>query len=465
MAGWPSAAQRHELGSFPGHAGPEDVERFFELSPDDLRWALSHRGDARLGAAAQLCSLRWLGFVPVALAELPRPALLALCEQLEADPDDLVVYGARAQTRSDHFAAVRERAGFRAFEHAQRSSLQEWLGLRALEHERPKALWQLACEHLLTERVVRPPVDALVRMIAAARERAHVVTREVLSAQLQDGRPRRLDRLLELREPGEVTWLEWLRTPADGSSPASIRVQVEKYEHLRLLDAEGVDLSTLAPGRVQMLAAEARRQAAWEIARLAPVRRHPLLLVFISQTFVERGDEPIERYCTAVQNVERRAKIAVRDARDKTARERDERSQLAGTLARILLDAIETGEDPLVRALSEVGEQRLRVCAEDPGALAKPIDEQRRDAQHARHSHLAQFAPAVLSALDLRAGRGYEPLLDANVTATPTATSRSSPAHRSRCYPRRGVSGLSMSRGSRCARGMSWRCGSRRGTR
>ncbi len=71
MAGWPSAAQRHELGSFPTLAGPEDVKRFFELAPDDLRWALSHRGDAQLGAATLLCSLRWLGFVPEALAELP----------------------------------------------------------------------------------------------------------------------------------------------------------------------------------------------------------------------------------------------------------------------------------------------------------------------------------------------------------------------------------------------------------
>ena len=141
MAGWPSAAQRRELGSFPGHAGPEDVERFFELSPEDLRWVLSHRGDARLGVAAQLCSLRWLGFVPDALAELPRPALLALSEQLESDPDDLTLYGGRAQTRTDHFQAIRDRAGFRPFDQAQRAALEDRLGLRAIEHERPKALW------------------------------------------------------------------------------------------------------------------------------------------------------------------------------------------------------------------------------------------------------------------------------------------------------------------------------------
>jgi hypothetical protein len=92
-----------------------------------------------------LCSLRWLGFVPEALAELPQPALLALCEQLEADPDDLVLYGARAQTRSDHLAAARARAGFRAFDHERRAPFEEWLGLRAMEHERPKALWETRC--------------------------------------------------------------------------------------------------------------------------------------------------------------------------------------------------------------------------------------------------------------------------------------------------------------------------------
>lgn len=138
-----------------------------------------------------------------------------------------------------------------------------------------------------------------------------------------------------------------------------------------------------------------------------------MLLVFIAEMIVERGDELIDLYCKAILNAERHARQAVKDQREKTARARDERSNLAGTLARILLDAARGGEDPLARALREVGEQRLRAAVEDPGALAKPIDEQRRDALGSRHSHLAQFAPALLAALDLRAARGYQPLLDA----------------------------------------------------
>ena len=173
MPGWPSAAERRELGAFPGQTGPEDVKVFFELSPDDLRFALTHRREARLGVAVQLCSLRWLGFVPDDLVELPQPALLSLCEQLEVDPDDLAVYGTRDQTRSDHFVAVRDRAGFKAFDSAERARLEEWLVHRAMEHERPKALHTLTGEQLRSSRIVRPPVDVLVRLIGTAREAAH----------------------------------------------------------------------------------------------------------------------------------------------------------------------------------------------------------------------------------------------------------------------------------------------------
>jgi len=189
MPGWPSAAERRELGAFPAQTGPEDVQAFFELSPEDLRFAFSHRGEARLGVAVQLCALRWLGFVPDDLAELPQPALLALCEQLEVDPDDLALYGTRDQTRSDHFVAVRDRAGFRAFDQVERGLMEGWLARRAMEHERPKALHALACEQLRMGRVVRPAVDVLVRLIGAARESAHAATSEALDPPAQPSEP------------------------------------------------------------------------------------------------------------------------------------------------------------------------------------------------------------------------------------------------------------------------------------
>jgi hypothetical protein len=64
MPGWPSPSERRALDAFPEQIGPEDLDEHFKLSPADMRFALRHRGDSRLGVAVQLCALRWLGFVP-----------------------------------------------------------------------------------------------------------------------------------------------------------------------------------------------------------------------------------------------------------------------------------------------------------------------------------------------------------------------------------------------------------------
>ncbi len=100
MAGWPTASERRELGPYPAQAGPEDVKGFFELPPEDLKFVLSHHRDAQLGVAVQLRSARWLGFVPGDLGELPRPALLTLADQLETDPDEVIVCTARGGRRA-----------------------------------------------------------------------------------------------------------------------------------------------------------------------------------------------------------------------------------------------------------------------------------------------------------------------------------------------------------------------------
>ncbi|MDQ3723884.1 MAG: DUF4158 domain-containing protein [Actinomycetota bacterium] len=311
MPGWPSPAERRALDAFPEQIGPEDLDEHFKLSPADLRFALKHRGDGRLGVALQLCALRWLGFVPEELTEIPQPALLELCDQLEANAADLDTYGARGQTRTDQLTAARAHAGFRPWDAPEASALEAWLTVRAMEHERPKALFTLAAEQLHVQRIARPSVDQLVRLIGAARERAHQATFDALADQLTDRAARaRLDRLLERRADG-TTWIEWLRTPAPDASPRYILQQLEKFRYLRELGAERIDLSMLPPGRVRMLAGDGRRRPAWELARLAASRRLAVLLAFCAQTLVERGDELIDLYAAGVQNAERHARFAV----------------------------------------------------------------------------------------------------------------------------------------------------------
>jgi hypothetical protein len=95
-----------------------------------------------------------------------------LADQLDADRSELQSYGERGQTKSDHATEVMEVLGFRVAGLDDLARLGEWLLDRAMEHDRPTLLFQLAAEHLRAMKIVRPGVTVIERMVASARDRA-----------------------------------------------------------------------------------------------------------------------------------------------------------------------------------------------------------------------------------------------------------------------------------------------------
>ncbi|MEQ4724635.1 DUF4158 domain-containing protein [Nonomuraea sp. B19D2] len=131
------------------------------------------RGPAdRLGLAVQLCTLPWLGFVPADVGAVPPAAVARLSERLRILVGELGRYGAREQTRSTHLQQVARYLGWRSVGELERKELEEFLLARAMEHDSPSLLFRLACEHLISSRVIRPGVVTLLERVAAARAAA-----------------------------------------------------------------------------------------------------------------------------------------------------------------------------------------------------------------------------------------------------------------------------------------------------
>ena len=172
-----SDAELARLSSWPDEIADEDQVTFFSLTSADLGWLGSHvRPENRLGAAVQLCSLSWLGWIPDELTGCPSAAVGRLGGLLglaaEDVPAALAAYGGwEGRTRRDHL--VLARLGWRVLVAGDRKQLDAFLLARALEHDAPGVLLQLACDWLRNERVVRPSVDTLSRRVAAARCASH----------------------------------------------------------------------------------------------------------------------------------------------------------------------------------------------------------------------------------------------------------------------------------------------------
>jgi hypothetical protein len=168
-----------ELGQLRGF--PEitraELIRYFTLTPADEMFVRTFRGSGNvLGAAVQLCTLPWLGFVPDEVSSVPRAAVDRLGERLRVVPEVLAGYAVRDQTRTDHLREIAQYSRWRAMDELEWKQLGEFLFSRAMEHDAPKLLFRLACEYLISVRVIRPGVVNLLERVATARDRARAET-------------------------------------------------------------------------------------------------------------------------------------------------------------------------------------------------------------------------------------------------------------------------------------------------
>ena len=91
----------------------------------------------------------------------PSSAVGYVAEQLHVPPEAIEAYGARIATRTTHLQQVQRHLGFRRATPLDVYALHTWLLERALEHDKPTLLLQLACEKLHREHIVRLGVTRL----------------------------------------------------------------------------------------------------------------------------------------------------------------------------------------------------------------------------------------------------------------------------------------------------------------
>src|SRR6266567_6450190 len=210
--GFLTDAERDRLNRFP-----------IDIAPTDLlaEFIQTHRGDHnRLGHALQLVALRLLGFAPDDLSTAPRRAVAYVALQLGMSTSALAQYGDRIHTRTDHLREIQAYVGFRDPRPSDFDALLAWLAERAMEHDRPLALLHMSCEWLRREKIVRPGVTRLERVVARAREMAQAETFRRMEPLLTSEVCDKLDAVLVPDSSTGRTRLAWLQREATAFTPS-----------------------------------------------------------------------------------------------------------------------------------------------------------------------------------------------------------------------------------------------------
>ncbi|MFI7231840.1 DUF4158 domain-containing protein [Nonomuraea angiospora] len=305
-----SEEQLEQLRSYPEIAGDELI-RHFTPTAADVAFVDPGKGRGpvdRLGMLVQLCTLPWLGFVPDDVTAAPAAAVARVAERLGVTPAALRLYGKRDQTRSDHLGLI---AKYLEWQTAPAGSqamkeLEQFLLDRAMEHEPPTLLFNLAREYLMAAKVIRPGVLILAKMVGTARKAASDLTSQLVGHLLTAEVRADLERMLVVDAGLGMTRLEWLVSPARDASSTSVKTAIDKLTWLRAIDAHQMDVSVLPNERRRFLAQVARRSTNQGLERRKE-RKFPILLAFVAQAAVDQLDEVVALFDQAVSARESRA--------------------------------------------------------------------------------------------------------------------------------------------------------------
>ena len=242
----------------------------------------------------QIGCLRYLGFFPDELQQIPTVVVDYVAAQFQLSSEVLVLYSQGSSQQRQHQKQIQTLLGYRRATPLDLLSLDKWMLSRALEHDKPLLLFQMACDWLKQNQLIRIGTTRLERRVATVRNQAQEETYEILKPLLTQTICEALDQLLVVDIELERTRLSWLqRTPTD-NNPKQILETLDKIVFLQQQGAEDWDLSQLNPNHINHLAKVGSRATNQSLQRSNEIRRYPLLLAFLKQSLYNFTDALIE---------------------------------------------------------------------------------------------------------------------------------------------------------------------------
>jgi TnpA family transposase len=422
-----TAAQEQRYGRFAGEPTPQQLAKYFHLDETDRRRISRRHGDHnKLGFAAQLGTVRFLGTFLAQPTEVPRGALMYLALQLGiSDPGCIRHYQDDARWR--HVEEIRESYGYRELtESPQVFRLVRWLYTRAsVSAERPSVLFDHATAWLVEHKVLLPGVTTLARLIARIRERAAARLWQILSDVPTPEQRIRLEALLALPEDGRPTTLERLRpAPTRGSGQGMLEA-LERLDEVRALGVGELDLSHVPTGRLDALARHAYSVRAQAISRMRDDRKMATLVAVARELEIRATDDALDLLDVLVRDLLSQAESQGRTRRLRTLKDLDEAALQLCEVYWALMNPASTDLGQVRSALfGRVPPEQLEAAVATIQALARPREGRYYEDLVRRYRTARLILFPLLETFEFRANEAGRSVLDALETLRHKRTER-----------------------------------------
>jgi len=292
-------------------------------------------------------------------------------------------------------------------------NLERWLVERALEHDKPTLLFEMACETLKRQKILRLGTTRLAQIVSAARQQAQEVTYQKLQPLLTERCRTFLDSLLEVDTGLGVTRLWWLQQAPTDNNLGQMLTTLDKIAFLQDQGIARWDLSGLTPNRIKLLAKLGTRATNQYLQRANEVRRYPILVAFLSEALYPLTDAMIEMFDQRLWNLSSKAKRQFETDRLKATKSINAKLRTLQALGQVLLDP--NVDDPTVRkaTFEQICPEQLQVALEEMEQLLRPENDAHVDYFGKFYNCIRRFSGKLLSILEFQAQGNDQGLLQA----------------------------------------------------
>lgn len=403
-----SEAEREQLLGIPTMR--DDLARLYTFEPRDIDLIQRRREDRnRFGIALQLALLRHPG---AALAqvldrvpELPDDLLAFIAEQIGVTVSVMADYAAREQTMTDHARELAAALGLRGAVRADITFMIAAAADAAWSTDKGLVIAAGVIAALRQAKILLPSISTIERASIAGRARARKQTTHTLLSGLAADQIVKLDALFVIDPNLGVTPLAWLKAVPVAAKPDHVRQIVDRLRAVRAIGISAKAGVAIHPDRYRQFVREGRASPAYLIERYAASRRRAMLVAFLIDMEERLTDAAIEMTDKLIGSIFVRAKNTQARRYVATSKDVSRLMRLFRGTIDAISRALENDADTLGAIDDAVGWANLLKVRHEVAAIAETADEDPLVVATDRYATLRKFAPALLEALEFKAGR------------------------------------------------------------
>jgi len=373
--------QRLLFTTIPDNLSSQEMARYYTLSAEDIHFIQQHRGaENRLGAALQLCSLRFPGRMLMQMTSISEQVVVYVAEQLHLPVTVFAKYGERRGTPYDHLQNICTQYGYRACDKKDVMPLIRHLLPFAMENDEALPLVDEAMAWTRQHNLIAPTILVTEKLVWYVQRIAQRRVYRRITNSLSVSQQKSLPRLLEIGvEKEKQTPLAWLRMAASKPSTVGMYHLLERISFIHELQLPARPIN-VHPSRYRQLAQRGARYRAQPLANLKDSHeRSALLIAHLNEQHQGLIDQLVDMFDRWLSDLMRKGRNKQRHHlyRNITSLNRD-----LNTLAQavtVFLEAKGKEADPFEAVFAIVKEDVLTKAVASATANTRPSDMDFRD--------------------------------------------------------------------------------------